>query len=184
MLLLHFEVLQCRRGMGRSIMSAEKQERSKRVCCDYSGHNMFVQFLESSTQWPLCVNRLLERSKVISVGCRMHEGTPSIIFSFLSFPFLYGSSAPIFRRHLSFWYVNFLPLFISPLIFQLIPTVHFLFPFDHLTHTHTFSFSALKECKAFPLPPLSLFFPSLAQFPSHFMPLNSFSSPLFSVLVS
>ncbi len=40
LLLLHFELLQCRGASVRSVMSAEKEERRERVCCDYSGHNV------------------------------------------------------------------------------------------------------------------------------------------------
>lgn len=85
-----------------------------------------------------------------------------IFFPFFSFPVWF----------LCFFLVCELSFFIY--LSCLFPTVRFLFPFDHLTHTHTFSFSALKECKAFPLPPFSLFFPSLAQFLSQLFLLPCF----------
>ncbi len=109
-----------------------------------SGHNVSVWLLEASTHWPLCVKRLLERSKFISMGCRTHEGTLSIIFSF---PFLHGSlllfSAFIFPSGMwtFFLYLSLLSFSRSsqlPISFfhQIISHAH-----THATHTHTHTHS-------------------------------------------
>lgn len=93
------------------------------------------------------------------MGCRTHEGTPSIIFSFHSFFFLRGyfplSSFLLVCELSSFIYLS-----------SLFPShPNSPFPFSiRSSHSHTFSFSALKECEAFPLPPLSLCLSSLLFF--------------------
>ncbi len=131
-----------------------------------SGHNVCVWLLEASTHWPLCVKRLLERSKFISMGCRIHEGTLSIIFSF---PFLHGSlllfSAFIFPSGMWTFF-----LYLSLLSFSRssqLPISFFHQIISHArhthTHTHTFSSQHWKNVRHFLyLLSLSVYLPSFS----------------------
>lgn len=104
------------------------------------------------------------------MGCRTYEGTPSVIFSLLSFPF--PACTLSLYVPLSFWYVNTLPLFIFPLAFPAHPDCPF--PFSIRSSRRRFLFHD-TECEAFPLPHFSFHFLLLLRnFPSHLMSWASF----------